>query len=693
MKDRPHATEEAIARVRSQGEEAIFAFIDEVPQNVYLKLAEYLPNVPGFRKNSTVGIQKQKHTLAKRLASKGANDRDHRALYAVWRAWAAARLGDANRINKALDRMESAAALNAKPSDDGRLGVEAPIIALFAELRQMSSENVCSREAIRRFFDFSPFSLSQAVAELINESKAALDIEREATITELPKRLRKDEEDINALRARIDALSKQMAAGSVDAATTPSKVSQLRKDLTALGETIAQMSESLKRALIDLKANQQETSAIARDVEQLKGRIKKLTSAAAPSSLPTEQIAKVEAEIRRLSEGLASLASELSAPPTPLPIDDINGRLSSLAEQVAEIEQSRALSTELTRYRTRLETIEAAVKEAANSFISKPQPDYHVPTKNGHEHTGGLHAFRVTPRDAPAPLRLSDLPTTLDAVTEALQRIGLKKSVSQIFAGEIVAALSSRQVVFLKGSLGATVARACTNALSAHRAWSISVPVGLANGSFLRLAMEQVLDLPSPEAASIILEGINRTTLDVTRDALTVSSKAFCFATILEGLASLPVEVSYLEYGPVFDVDCLEWRSRTELDASTVYGQISMEAGTIIRRGLLNTAVNADEPLKLVRQFILKRNVRVERTIVAGFTALSHVKQSSTPVSALQSLSYGWLVPLWLALGISSEEADAELDGGKLDREASDPRIAELLKHGGFSGRNKGDRT
>lgn len=689
MKDRPHATEEAIARVRSQGEEAIIAFIDEVPQNVYLKLAEYLPNVRGFRKNSTAGIQKQKHTLAKRLTSKGADDRDHRALYAVWRAWAVARLGDSNRINKALDRMESATALNPKPSDEGRLGAEAPVIALFAELRQMSSENVCSREAIRRFFDFSPFSLSQAVTELIDQSKAALDIEREATITELPKRLRKDEEDINALRARIDALSKQMAAGSVDTAATPSKVSQLRKDLTALGETIAQMSESLKRAIIDLKANQQETSAIARDVEQLKGRIKKLTSPAAPSSLPTEQIAKVEAEISRLSEGLAGLASELSAPPAPSPIDDINGRLSSLAEQVAEIEQSRALSTELTSYSTRLDAIEAAVKQAAASFISKPQPDHYVPTKNGHEHTGGLRAFRVTPRDAPAPLQLSDLPTTLDAVTEALQKIGLKKSAAQIFAGEIVAALSSKQVVFLKGSLGATVARACTNALSAHRAWSISVPVGLTDGNILRLAMEQVFDPPSVETASVILEGINRTTLDVTRDALTASPQTFCFATILDGLASLPVEVAYLEYGPVFDVDCLEWRSRTELDTSAIYGQLSTEARTIVRRGLHNAAVNADEPLKLVRQFILKRNVRLERAVVAGFTALSHVRQGNTAVSALQSLSYGWLIPLWLALGVTIEEADAELDGGKLDREAPDPRIAELLKYGGFSGKDK----
>jgi hypothetical protein len=75
---------------------------------------------------------------------------------------------------------------------------------------------------------------------------------------------------------------------------------------------------------------------------------------------------------------------------------------------------------------------------------------------------------------------------------------------------------------------------------------------------------------------------------------------------------------------------------------------------------------------------------------VASHAALSHVKQGKSPVSAIQSLAYGWLAPLWIVIGLSSEEADSELDGGKLDGPTPEARIAELLKSGEFADKAKG---
>jgi hypothetical protein len=302
----------------------------------------------------------------------------------------------------------------------------------------------------------------------------------------------------------------------------------------------------------------------------------------------------------------------------------------------------------------------------------------------------GPQAFRVSPDDSITPQKLTDLAKTLETLTEALQRAGLKKSAAQIFAEEIVAALSCNQVVFFKGSLASTVATTCAKAISAQQAWSVSVPVGLTDSGLLRAGVEQLLEGAIQDVTTIIFEGINRTTLDVTRDALVSSQLTMCFATILEGLASLPVELAYFEYGPVFDLDCLEWRSRVEPHATPVYGSLSVEVSSSIRRTLQGAAVNVDEPLRLLRKFISRRNIRIERTVVASHAALTHVKQGKSTVSAIQSLAYGWLAPLWMTIGLSVEDADSELDGGRLDGPTPDIRIAELLKSGEFSNAAKG---
>jgi hypothetical protein len=83
--------------------------------------------------------------------------------------------------------------------------------------------------------------------------------------------------------------------------------------------------------------------------------------------------------------------------------------------------------------------------------------------------------------------------------------------------------------------------------------------------------------------------------------------------------------------------------------------------------------------------------VRIERTIVTAYRVLHHVRGKRTSGTALQSLAFGWLIPLWLAWDVSKDEADSELDGGKLDFEkgAADPRIAGILAAGEFGSTKK----
>jgi hypothetical protein len=694
MKDRPHASVEAIARIRAMGEKAIGAFLDEVPLDSYRQLVDYLPNVPGFRKNTPSGIKQQKQHLAKRLTRKNPDDGDHEALYVVWRAWASGRLGDANRIEELLDGLESTAGQGSKPLNGKAATSKEPAVALFAELRQMSAKNVCSRETIHRLFEFSPFSADPAITDHIEQSKSAADIERDATFTELPRRLRKDEEELKELRTKVDALSAQIKTTKPGPEIASAKLAQLEKDLVSQNEAVARLRGSLEQAVSDIKANFEETSAIVRDLESLRRLVQGL-NAPSPAQSPSPSasdaaVAEVKTEIDKLANALAALSKDVAALPVPqvFPEEEFANKIKQLSEQVTELDQIRVSATELAGLAFRIDAIERNAKEgSAPELETKP---VRATEDKGSLRLNGPQAFRISSDESLTPQKLTDLAKTLETLTEALQRAGLKKSAAQIFAEEIVAALSCNQVVFFKGSLASTLAVTCAKAVSARQAWSISVPVGLTDSGLLREGVNQRLDAASQDVTTIIFEGINRTTLDVTRDALASSQRTMCFGTILDGLASLPLELAYFEYGPVFDLDCLEWRSRVELDAVPVHGSLSVEGSYSIRRTLQGAAVNADEPLRLLRKFMPKRNIRIERTIVASHAALSHVKQGKSTVTAIQSLAYGWLAPLWTAVGLSSEEAESELDGGKLDGSTPDTRIAELLKSGGFSDAAKG---
>jgi len=687
IKDRPLPTPEAIDRIRSFGEKAIIAFFDEVPIEAFRHFVDFLPPVPGFRKNSTAGIKQQKQILAKRLTSKTPDDRDQRALYVIWRGWASERLGDADRVHEAFERLEAAGGKVSKPPNGEASDSEAPSVVLFSELKQMSADNLCPREDIRRLFEFSPFSADQAVTDLIDQSKAAADIERDATITELPKRLRKDEEEIKALRDRIDALSEQVKAAKPSTDDTPAKLAEFGKELAAHNEALARLRGSVDQAVADIKANYEETSGIVRDLESLRRQVQGL-SAPQPMtpSVSSESIAALKADVSKLAAGLAALSQKVAErpAPAPFPTEPFERQIESLTSRLNEIEQSRVSPTELAGLAFRVDALESKSKTPAAPTHQEPA-SIAVDVKAPQPHAGALPAFRLGRDGAAKPQKLSDHTKTAETLTEALQRTGLKKSAAQVFSEDIVAALSCNQVVFFKGSLGSAVASACANAIASGRAWSISVPVGLTDGGLLRASIQNFLEDAPQDVTAIILEGINRTSLDALRDGLSGSQNVALFATVFDGLASLPVESAYFEHGPIFDLDCLEWRSRAEIEAAPVHGNLSVETNVSIRRELHAGAVNADEPLRLLRKYLSKRNVRIERTIVAAFAALSHMRASNAPVTPIHSLAFGWLVPLWIALGLSADEADSELDGGKLDASTTDARIAELLRAGGFA--------
>ena len=87
---RPSPSPAAIDRIRALGEKAFVAFLDEVSETGARTLSDSLPPVPGFRKNSKLGIKQRKRALFKEFAgtrnSASSNlAQADQSLYGFWR--------------------------------------------------------------------------------------------------------------------------------------------------------------------------------------------------------------------------------------------------------------------------------------------------------------------------------------------------------------------------------------------------------------------------------------------------------------------------------------------------------------------------------------------------------------------------------------------------------------------------------
>jgi hypothetical protein len=98
-----------------------------------------------------------------------------------------------------------------------------------------------------------------------------------------------------------------------------------------------------------------------------------------------------------------------------------------------------------------------------------------------------------------------------------------------------------------------------------------------------------------------------------------------------------------------------------------------------LRAAAARTTTDEDEIMRLIRKGATKRNPALERSVLSAYRALKSVNRATPRPRPLQSLAYGWLAPLWLSQGLASEEIDSELDGGKVDAEVADSRLADIL--------------
>jgi hypothetical protein len=686
MTERPPPTPDAVSRIHALGEKAILQFFEEIPGDSLRELAGFLPPVDGFRTDSSAGIQQRKRALAKKLASKGSLPTPHadpayRALYVLWRAWASEHIGEGDAIDALLDKIEEAeGALGDGSNGDAPVNTE--IEAAFGTLRSWSQENKCTREQIERLFTFSPFSATEAIQRMIQSAKVSSDVDRDAAYAGLPQRLQNDEAEIQALKSQVASLALEANAATSDVAEIKRIIASLQTSLLALTDAHQEARATLEKHAGELtsvkSALRERDDSLLRDIGEAKDAIARLTARA----LRQDALDNVTTALGRVEKTLVSDSQHYESTLTKIAVD-----ICDLSEQIAALSKRSDPADTITALEGRL-----AALEKDQTQLPLQQPSVSPPPREGAQAdhaaasaTVRLSATRLsTGSDHPA--RTFDSAKALrDAISTELQALGLKKSAAQIFATEIAAAALAGQIVFFKGGFAADTARACARAVAGPNSFRVSIPIGLNDGEELRAAFNSSAHGLSASVPAFAIEGINRSALEVFGDVLDdLSSGAgsppmLFFASIVQGDAALTIDPNYLEHGPLFDLDHLDWRTRKTATASTAGASLPSAVHKQVREQFDAKTVDFDEPLRQLRAFAPKRKPRIERTFAVAYAALSILHDERDAPTPLQSLTYGWLAPLWVTLGLPREDADTEIDGGKCDGTRADPRIASML--------------
>lgn len=691
MKKPPNPSPETKLRLQKLGEGAIGDFIGEISD--LKRFVQYLPTVPGFRKNSKAGIDRQRKELARRLCSRanknsGPQDRDYRSIYTIWRGWVEEKLGERKAIDSAIEAIEEA---SGDPDSDTRpTKVETATIALFTLFKKYSEEGKCSREDIERAFQFSLFAESDPLRAVIESSRLAADIKRSAEYEGLPNRLRKDEDDINTVKTQLKELAQcvERLAAAVDGWAIYR---------VGLSSTIDDLRLSVEHRLEMLESAGPTTSVQVPDnrdlgdppgVKALTDRVEDIERQFAGFPIDKWNIAteSTERALQRLDD-----LERVSVKPENQTISDLAGRIAGVEERLDREIKIRLAGTTDPSVLERLSRVEQAL---VHQPAPEPQHEVKGLPHNNAERAGFDAAVPVEglpPGAGTASTVAVDLPGITAPLSSMFQDLGLKTSAARVIAEEICTALLIGQVVFLKGSYATEAARASVSLLCNGNAYRLALPLGLQRADDLRQSIQSEVVANDQLLSAIAVEGINLAAFEICKDVLADLANdqppyvaggmggTLVIATIVDGVASLPLEAGYFELGPVFDLDCLDWRSRRPVARETQCLALSRSAARRVRGTLTEKTIDAAEPQKLVQSFLPKRNPRIEHTVLSAFAALAACRKEGALPTPLQSLAYGWLLPLWNVQRAPKSEIDIQIDGGKCDATEPDPRLKPLL--------------
>ena len=663
-------TGSAISRVRKMKAKFIQEFFNEVPQQSVMQVVARLPNPSGFRPNSEQGVHRRVQLLANRLVGDRSRrhenvQRDFDVLGFMWVLWGTDRLGDTDAIDDYFDRSKASKRdeigdENEEVSSDDPLALE-----LFGRLRDSSHLNVCGRSDVKRFFEFSPFSETERLHDIIESCKPTTAVVRDRNISALPGKVEKAEQEITDLREAVDALSKNNNVHG-------GNLSALHKEVESLQKAVSEGSES--------------TSGMRNRLSEIQFEMASQKQRFAESATAQEKLLQgVATSIKKLQSDLAAVTNQIESLSNKSEKAD-----KAITNISSELDQMRELITEFRAIVNCVPVAARPIDTKSDSAAMEVRPARAITLEKlqGSDHCGGSVA-------------LQQIDEIIGAIITNLECLSIKKSSAEALALECIAALMAGQMPYFGGLLGKRVAEACAMALAAQDTYILTIPVGITAPHEFRRQLRYFLAIERQDVGCIIIDGINRSALDTfgeclvevvscLRSGVRALRSMLIMATLTDGPASLPLSIEHVSLGPVFYTDTLDWRSRPKTEVQMSSGGISTQNWQEACSGVERTTSDSEEALRLLGEFVPLANPLLRGTVLSAFRTLSALRNNRDGPTTLQSLAFGWLAPLCIATGTTGEAVDRDFNRGIVDGTVPDIRLANLLRLGFFDSAESG---
>ena len=663
-------TGSAISRVRKMKAKSIQEFFNEVPQQLVMQVVARLPNPSGFRPNSEQGVHRRVQLLANRLVGDRSRrhenvQRDFDVLGFMWVLWGMDHLGDTDAIDDYIDHSKASKRDEIDDETEEVSSDDPLVLELFGRLRDSSHLNVCGRSDVKRFFEFSPFSETERLHDIIESCKPTTAVERDRNISALPGNVEKAEQGITDLREAVDALSKNNNVHEENLSALHKEVESLQKAVSEGSEGTSGMRNRLSEIQFELASQNQRFAESATVQEKL------LQGFATP-------IKKLQSDLAAVTNQIESLSNKSEK------ADKAITNISS------ELDQMRELITEFRAIVNRVPVAAQPIDTKSDSAAMEIRPAQAITLEKLQEsdHGGGSVA-------------LQQIDEIIGAITTNLECLSIKKSSAEALALECIAALMAGQMPYFGGLLGKRVAEACAMALAAQDTYILTIPVGITAPHEFRRQLRYFLTIERQDVGCIIIDGINRSALDTfgeclvevvscLRSGVRALRSMLIMATLTDGPASLPLSIEHVSLGPVFYTDTLDWRSRPKTEVQMSSGGISTQNWQKACSGVGRTTSDSEEALRLLGEFVPLANPLLRRTVLSAFRTLSALRNNRDGPTTLQSLAFGWLAPLCIATGTTGEAVDRDFNRGIVDGTVPDIRLANLLRLGFFDSAESG---
>ena len=663
-------TEPAIERIRKTEAKSIIEFCGEVSHQAVTQAVTILRNPPGFRPNSEQGVRRKVQLLANRLVGDKSRkpeniEQDFDVLGFVWISWGMERLGNADAIDDYLSRSQALELDKTDGENDEMNGDDPLALELFEKLHDSSYLDTCGRSDVKRFFEFSPFDETERLRNIIESCKLTTAVLRDRKIAALPSKVEKIEQEIADLRDAVDALSNNNKVHG-------EKLSALQKEIESLQEAVSEGSES-KLEINNLLDEVQSEMASQKERFDVSGTTQE------------KLLQDVTTSIKKLQSDLVTVADQIE------PLSNKSEKADKAITNISsELEQIRKLITEFRTIVNRVSAAARPIDAKSDSVTTEARPPITITLEKLQWNDPG--------GDSVALLQMDEI---LGAVTINLECLGIKKSSAEALALDCIAALMAGHMPYLGGMFGKRVAEACALALAAQETYVLTVPVGITAPHEFRRQLGSLSVFERQEVGCVIIDGINRSAFDTFGECLIdivsclrsgdhTTRSMLIMATFTDGPASLPLSIEHVSLGPVFYTDALDWRSRPKAETQMSFGGISTQVWQEAYSVVEDVTSDSEEALRLLGEFVPFANPLLRGTILSAFRTLSALRNNRAGPTPLQSLSFGWIAPLCIALGTTVETVDQEFDQGIVDGTTPDIRLTNLLRSGLFGSTKNG---